>query len=659
MDQHFFRIPFAANGDKQNIPDAINNEGYVSFTQGYGEDYAKDPTADAHAKPVERETMNFVLNAITGAMRQYQTHGYPQWITTADNNGAAFGYDAGVVVIYNGALYLSLVAANTATPGSDFTKWQPYIQREATEAEALEGTGSTQSMTPRRVKRLASHLDEQLAEELKSQITPVTVPVGGAMLWFTSVPPDGWLEGNGQAFDSVKNPKLKSVYPSGRVPDCRDSYIYAGNGSLTFGSRVAEGSLAHYHHTGVGIPSQDDMYPIYRGNKGHQSLPTFGVHGEGNRLYQGSFPEAYSWPNRVLTATTDPVKTDHTAGMPPINPRRIVAMVIIKTDQAEAEEGEAAPSSVIISPSTATIQAGKTQQFTATVLPSSIAGNYPVSWSVSDSSLGSISSTGLYTATGVAGTQTIIASISTGLASTATVTQQIWLTGITIGTIPTELLAGNSYTIAITYEPTTFTEDIVASSSDSSVASLARDGTLTISAAGTATLSLTGALSGVTKSVTIKATEAVVPEVYLQITNNLSEIAEAGEEAQAESRDNLGLGKLATHDSLSAGEVGAVPLASISLPSDLNLNDLTTPGEYFQNVSSNATLEKNYPLNVAGAIKVIATGVDPGACRQFYYPYDDHDEYRRYAYGNPLVFSEWVSVGDIITSVINGTYARR
>lgn len=48
-------------------------------------------------------------------------------------NGVAFGYDAGVVVSYNGALYLSPVAGNTATPGAD-AKWQQYIQREATQA---------------------------------------------------------------------------------------------------------------------------------------------------------------------------------------------------------------------------------------------------------------------------------------------------------------------------------------------------------------------------------------------------------------------------------------------------------------------------------------------------------------------------------------------
>ncbi len=64
--------------------------------------------------------MNGVSNAVTGAIRQYQTNGYSEWITTANNNGVAFGYDAGVVVSYNESLYLSHVTGNTA-------KWQPYI----------------------------------------------------------------------------------------------------------------------------------------------------------------------------------------------------------------------------------------------------------------------------------------------------------------------------------------------------------------------------------------------------------------------------------------------------------------------------------------------------------------------------------------------------
>jgi Bacterial surface proteins containing Ig-like domains len=635
MDQHFFRIPFAANGDKESIPEAVNSEGYVSFTSGYGEDYAKDPGADAHAKPVERESMNFVLNAITSAVRQYQTHGYPEWITTADNNGAAFGYDAGVVVFYNGALYLSLVAGNATTPGADIAKWQPYIQREATEDEALEGTGSTQSMTPRRVKSLASSLDEQVINELKQQIAPVTVPIGGCMLWFTPTPPEGWLEGNGGAFDTVKNPKLHAIYPSGRVPDMR-GYVPRG---------WANGSTVDSEPSRAIGSIQDDAIVNIKGSFVADVASMSGVNkttgvfsDDGDTGYPADTGSIKS--PEVRKISFDASREVNTATE--VRVKNIATMFIFKSDQAEEQETSVVPTAIVLSPSTVTIQVAKTQQFTATVLPSSLAGNYPVSWAVSDAALGSINNTGLYTATGAAGTQTVIASISTGLSSTATVTQDIWLANINIGAIPTELLSGQTYDIAITYSPATFTESVIAASSDTSVATLTSGGTLSVLSAGTTTLSLTGSQSGVTASVIVNTQEAVVDEIYLQIANNLSEIADAGEEAQAEARGYLKLGALATKDSLTAGDVGAAPMATVSLPQDLDLNKLTMPGDYFQNVSSYATEENHYPETVAGAIRVVATGVDEGGCRQFYWPYNSGVEFRRYAYGDPLVFSEWM-----------------
>ncbi|MFC3946440.1 pyocin knob domain-containing protein [Serratia entomophila] len=127
----------------------------------------------------------------------------------------------------------------------------------------------------------------------------------------------------------------------------------------------------------------------------------------------------------------------------------------------------------------------------------------------------------------------------------------------------------------------------------------------------------------------------------MAIKNNLSEIADAGEAAQAESQKNLGLGKLATKDALTAEDTGAVPVADKTLPSGTDLNVVTEPGEYFQNVTSNATLALNYPEAVAGALKVYRTGVDAGACRQVYMPYNSTTEHRRYAFGEPLVFSAW------------------
>ncbi|MEG4678887.1 pyocin knob domain-containing protein [Enterobacter cloacae] len=173
------------------------------------------------------------------------------------------------------------------------------------------------------------------------------------------------------------------------------------------------------------------------------------------------------------------------------------------------------------------------------------------------------------------------------------------------------------------------------------MATMTPSGTLFVAGEGTATLSLTGASSGVTASVTVKTKAVEQQPVYLEIENNLSEIAAAGKESQAEARMHIGLSELATKDSLSAEDVGAAPMATESLPQDQDLDDLTMPGDYFQSVSSNATPENHYPEETAGAIRVVATGVNKGACRQFYWPYNPTKEYRRYGFGEPLEFGVW------------------
>ncbi|GKW25777.1 hypothetical protein PEC311524_33710 [Pectobacterium carotovorum subsp. carotovorum] len=40
-------------------------------------------------------------------------------------------------------------------------------------------------------------------------------------MWGTPVPPEGWLELNGQPFNPSGNPVLASLYPSSQVPDFR------------------------------------------------------------------------------------------------------------------------------------------------------------------------------------------------------------------------------------------------------------------------------------------------------------------------------------------------------------------------------------------------------------------------------------------------------
>ncbi|MEF9678890.1 tail fiber protein [Pectobacterium aroidearum] len=637
MDQKFFRVPFAQSGDRQTIPEATPSDGSISFPSGWGSDYAKDPEVDANAKFVAREAMNAILYAITNAVRQYQVFGFPEYITPADNNGGAFSYSSGAVIRYRVAAdqlfrsYVSIADNNTSVPGTDETKWQEFIYREATEQEAIDGESNNTLITPRRLHDGASYLDEQL----KTALTPYLLPVGAIVMWSASTPPAGWLELNGQEFDTAENPKLAVMFPNGRVPDWRGRFVRAWSNGSTVDAGRELGSF------------QDDAIRNITGE--FKTLDSFDYSSTG--AFQqidksgpariGGNPEAWNHTIIEFDASLVVPTADEN------RPQNVAAMYIIKTDLAESENSESTtPTALIISPQTVTINAGTTRQFIGTILPTDLAAGYPVAWSVSDSSLGSIDSSGLYTAiSGRSGAQTIIASLSTGLTSTATVTQRIYLTSIVIGSAPSSLIAGNSYTVPVTYSPDGYTEVVNSASSDASVATLSIDGTLTISSGGTATLTLTGASSGVTDSITITATEEVLPEVYLQIDEHLSEIATAGAIAQAAARSNLGLGGLATKDGLTAADVGAVPQASASLGTE-NLNTVISPGRKFQSLTSNATLARNYPVALAGMLDVIRT-TDAGI-RQTFYPYNTTEVYHRYCVdtaANPIVFSAWAASG--------------
>lgn len=117
----YFRLPFATTGDKTAVPDAVDSNGNVSYSQGYGFDYQRQKT-DPAAKNIERDKMNQIFFDMTTAIAELQSQGVPDFITTALNGGTAYSYAQYAVVKYSGDLYISLVAANTALP-SDATKW--------------------------------------------------------------------------------------------------------------------------------------------------------------------------------------------------------------------------------------------------------------------------------------------------------------------------------------------------------------------------------------------------------------------------------------------------------------------------------------------------------------------------------------------------------
>lgn len=637
MDQVFFRVPFASNGDTSTIPETITSDGTVNWPQGWPIDYEKDMDADANAKPVERKVMNFMFNAVTVALRQYQSAAFPEFITAADNNGSAFPYSAGTVIRYRASSteafrnYVSLIDNNTVTPGTDEAKWQEFIFAEASEQQTTEGKSGVTIITPRRLKKVTDELEDKIGDS----VAPFILPVGAIIMWSGIVAPEGWLELNGQAFDPIKNPELAAQHPSGRVPDWR-GYVpraWAHGSAVDSEPERAVGSFqedAIENITGGFAADIGQSAMINNPNLVYGAFYDNGPAGAGDKGSQN---------NEVRKYVFDASRVVRTAAETRV--KNVATMFIIKTDQAESDNNTDLPTAIVVSPSTAVIEQGKQQQFTASVLPSSLASSYPVSWSVSDASLGSIDANGLYTAlAGKSGVQTAIASISTGLTATVTITQHIFLESVVIGVIPELVNNGDTYTPAVVFTPTNFSEPLEYSSSDNGVASFS-GGVIFPNGQGSSVVTIKGTYSGVTGSQKVTIVEAEVIEEFLRIENRLSEIAEAGRDAQEEARDHLGLGKLATEDSLNAVDVGAVPMATESLMQDIDLDELTAPGYYFQSVSSNATAEKHYPEETAGAVRVVATGVSKGACRQFYWPYNSTKEYRRCGYGDPLVFGVW------------------
>lgn len=141
----FFRLPFGINGDRTAIPEPTQGDGSVSYNEGYPIDYQKDPE-DPDVKYPERDKMNDLFYQICDALKQYQTLGFFDFITSAMNNGSPYSYDKNAYVRYDDGsgfeIYYSLVDANTSDP-TDTTKWSrvsPFVIPTGTVWEYLGAT---------------------------------------------------------------------------------------------------------------------------------------------------------------------------------------------------------------------------------------------------------------------------------------------------------------------------------------------------------------------------------------------------------------------------------------------------------------------------------------------------------------------------------------
>ncbi len=146
---------------------------------------------------------------------------------------------------------------------------------------------------------------------------------------------------------------------------------------------------------------------------------------------------------------------------------------------------------VTLTPATASLAVGATQQLTATVAPSN-ATNKSVSYTSSNTAVATVSTAGLVTAV-AAGTATITVTTQDGAKTdTSAITVVVPITGVTLTPATASLIVGATQQLTATVAPSNATNKSVSySSSNTTVATVSTTGLITAVAAGSATITVT------------------------------------------------------------------------------------------------------------------------------------------------------------------------
>lgn len=347
-----------------------------------------------------------------------------------------------------------------------------------------------------RVTRLSQDLDAAVAN-LTSRIDalePRLVPIGAILTWAGQTPPAGYLECNGQVYNTNQNPKLYQVLGRNVVPDYRGLFLRGW----------AHGSNAYDPDSGRALGSiQGDAIRNITGAMGYESIRTDHGYRETGALYTQY--NSNSGPDHDRKNPAGDVRFDASRVVPtaPENrPKNAAVMYIIKTDQAQGT-GSLSPTSLITTPDTITNRVGFTQGISAQVLPANLASQYPVTWTSQNGNVATVDSAGNVRLTGP-GETNIIASISTGLSAQVRIVSYTALTSISIGTIPTIEVNG-SEVVPINRVPANSNEPLVYSTSNANVAVVTQGGYVSGVAPGTAVITVRGSISGAqaTRQVTV------------------------------------------------------------------------------------------------------------------------------------------------------------
>jgi gliding motility-associated-like protein len=170
---------------------------------------------------------------------------------------------------------------------------------------------------------------------------------------------------------------------------------------------------------------------------------------------------------------------------------------------------------VTMSPTTASIAVGSTQQLTATIAPAN-ATNQNVTWSSSNTAVATVGTSGIVTAVG-AGTATITVTTADGskTATCAITAATVAVTGVTMSPTTASINTGGTQQLTATIAPANASNKAVTwTSSNTAIATVSATGLVTAVAAGTATITVKTTDGSKTATCAVTVTAAPTFTVY-------------------------------------------------------------------------------------------------------------------------------------------------
>jgi len=186
---------------------------------------------------------------------------------------------------------------------------------------------------------------------------------------------------------------------------------------------------------------------------------------------------------------------------------------------------------VTVSPTSAAINVGATQQLTATVSPTN-ATNKNVTWSTSNSAIATVSTAGLVT--GVAsGSATITATTADGAKTATSVitvnATTIIPTGVIVSPTSASIAVAGTQQLTATVAPTNATnKNVTWTTSNSAIATISTSGLVTAIASGSATITVTTVSGSKTATSAITVTSTVITPTGVTISPASASISVAG-----------------------------------------------------------------------------------------------------------------------------------